>query len=151
MIRIKQREPNGCGLACLAMVTGQTYEKVRTDLQARRYVWLNGDQTPGEHGIHNNVLDLYLERHGFWLQRRYRAHYIAPPRAGARRHRWGHTRDWPCGAWACAHIAQVKQPSGKGHYVVMDAAGHVLDPLREGLFSLRDWPTVENIVGLLRR
>ena len=147
---VRQEQPEGCGLACLAMVTGATYEQVRAAMRTRRYVWLNGERVPGDSGIHNNVLDHYLARHGFWLQRRYRSHVVAPPRPGAaRRHRWTNIRAWPCAPWAPVHIAEVKQPSGNGHYVVMRADGGVLDPLRDGVHDLREWSVVNNIVGLI--
>ena len=50
--------------------------------------------------------------------------------------------------FARVHYASVVQPSNRFHFVVVDHNGGVLDPLREGRFTLYDWAKVNQIVGV---
>lgn len=87
-------------------------------------------------GTNHMALDHVLQQHGFWWQRTYRA--------------WESEGNWPPEPWAPIHLCQVEQPSRNAHFVVMDAWGVVLDPLREGEYRLADWPDVMNVAGLVK-
>lgn len=133
VVWVRQEDAEGCGLATLAMLTGKSYGEVKADIDAQDGHGHNGDWAA--RGVTRVSLDRYLITHGYYLQRRY-AHFYEPG-------------DWPPEPWAPVHFASVKQPSGNSHFVVMDTAGRVLDPMREGEYRLTDWPEVQNVVGLL--
>lgn len=128
-----QEDAHGCGLAVLAMITGTPYERVKVEIESQDGHGHNGNWN--ERGLTHISLDRYLTRRGFYRQRRYKHE----TELGA----------WPPEPWAPVHYASVKQPSGNGHFVVMDSEGNVLDPMREGLFKLTDWPEVNNVCGLV--
>lgn len=131
---VRQEDAEGCGVAVLAMLTGEPYAAVRARIDAEDFHGHSGDWSTN--GITHITLDRYLTFHGFYRQRIYEA--------------WRITEAWPPKPWAPVHFAQVVQPSNNTHFVVMDAEGHVLDPMREGTFSLADWPAVNNVAGLVK-
>jgi len=104
---VAQKEPNGCMVAAVAMVTGCTYDEIREICTA---VW-------GPRGISQPVAHDILAELGFATVTRYRYQ----PRLGRDR------SDWPCAPFAGAHIAQVLVAAGT-HAVAMDEHGVVLDP-----------------------
>lgn len=130
---VHQEDPYGCGLAVLAMLTDEPYDAVKTEVDSWEGEGHNGDWSAG--GVTHYTLDRYLIARGFYLQRIYKDSGLS---------------DWPPDPWAPVHFASVKQPSGNSHFVFMDVHGRVLDPMREGVFTLADWPGVNNVVGLVR-
>jgi hypothetical protein len=130
---VRQEDAQGCGIAVLAMLTGESYAAVKAEIDSQDGHGHNGDWS--ENGVTHITLDRYLTARGFYHQRIYES--------------WGLT-DWPPDPWAPSHFASVRQPSGNSHFVVMDAEGRVLDPMREGDFTLGDWLAVLNVVGLVR-
>lgn len=133
---IRQVHEYGCGLASLAMISGWTYDEVRDWLVAN---WPAGSQTPGEwleqRGIHKGIADYFLAENGYAWRTVY---------AG-----WGQ-KPWPPEPFAPVHLAQVVQPSGNSHYVVMRSDGVVLDPLSDEPKRLTDWSVVNNVQGVWR-
>jgi hypothetical protein len=128
---VPQRDDRGCGLAVLAMLTGQPYEAVKLRIAA--------DAGPSEHrgdwaaeGLTVRAMDRYLARAGFAIQRLYRNMDVP----------------WPPAPWAPLHFAQVVN-SGGMHFVAMDAAGTILDPLHEQPRSFEDWEMVANVAGVV--
>lgn len=150
---VRQWHASGCGVAVLAMLTGRPYGEI-----VKRIAGHDGSGHDGDwnaHGVTHLTLDRVLAEEGFWLQRHYAAWHAdyeepvtdpAPVRRAVPKP--GHT--WPPEPWAPVHYASVQQPSGHGHFVVMLADGRVLDPLREGFYSLSDWPAVNQVTGLRR-
>lgn len=131
---VHQEDPQGCALAVLAMLTGNTYEQVKATVEGEDFHGHNGDWAT--RGLTHISIDRHLAACGFFHRRIYGA--------------WGLADDWPPKPFAAIHYAQVVQPSGNQHFVVMDAEGRVYDPLREGTFTLADWPEVQSVVGLMK-
>jgi hypothetical protein len=131
---VRQEHDYGCGIASLAMVTGDTYDNVRGWLLAN---WPGGTQTPDEwltkRGIHKGIADYYLAAHGYVWRTVYSGWKLAP---------------WPPEPFAPVHLACVQQPSNNSHYVVMRSDGAVLDPLDGEHKRLTDWPSVYNVQGI---
>lgn len=130
---VRQLDQHGCGVACLAMITGHAYEAVRAwfrckawqNAQARHDVpeqsfrdrWEAHDF--GVRGMTDYDLGAYLAEHGFAYALRY---------ANLWQHGIEHRRaPWPPAPFAPVHIVTVYQPTG-GHYVVWLPDGRVLDP-----------------------
>lgn len=104
-VRWVQQEDNiGCGLACLAMITGKTYQEVKAAF------------APFERGITWWETDSYLVDHGYAIARKFKhAAYCKQ------------NRDWPPAPFGDVHICQVYIPAG-GHFIVALRDGSVLDP-----------------------
>lgn len=136
-ILVRQEHDWGCGVAALAMVTGQTYDEVRTwilDHWVHAVLGCDPADWLTKHGVTQYVLDWYLGEHGYVWRRLYRA--------------WVADDSWPPKPFAPVHIAQVVQPSGNAHFVVLMADGLVLDPMSVNPRSLTDWETVNHVQGV---
>lgn len=125
---VGQEDAEGCALAVLAMLSGETYADVKAEVDG----WFDkaAPQDWATNGTSHYTLDRYLAHRGFWMRR----HYAT----------WG----LPLRAFAPLHYASVKQPSGRGHFVAVLHDGTVLDPMREGTYTLEDWAEVNQLVGL---
>lgn len=123
---VGQEDAEGCALAVLAMLTGEIYADVKAEVDG----WSDEPHDWATSGTSHHTLDRYLTRRGFWMRR----HYAT----------WG----LPMVPFAPLHYVSVKQSSGRGHFVAMLSNGDVLDPLREGVFALADWPGINQIVGV---
>jgi hypothetical protein len=135
---VRQEHTWGCGVAALAMVTGQTYDDVRTWILDHWTHAVTGQETPpadwlADHGVTQYVLDWFLGEHGYAWRRIYRA--------------WSNG-SWPPDPFAPAHVAQVVQPSGMAHFVVLTAEGRVLDPMSDTPRSLTDWEQINHVQGI---
>lgn len=129
MKRVQQEETFGCAVASLAMVLGVTYREARALLPAA-----NIDSG----GI------------GVWWTLR-----VAAERGWAYAERWEHYAPegrkrevWPPAPFAPVHICGVVTRANTPHAVVMLADGAVLDPWREGAFTLADYAEVHEVAGL---
>lgn len=133
---VGQEDAGGCGAATLAMLCDCTYGEAKElvdgllwqesgTLEYRPVNWHEG------HPLTTYHLDRVLYMHGYYKQTRYAS--------------WGHDLGKP---FAPVHYAMVVQPSHNYHFVVVLADGSVLDPLREGVYALSDWPVVYQVVGL---
>ena len=130
---VRQEDAKGCGLAVLAMLTGRTYAEVRERVDAVEVGPSEAPRDWARSGCTHYTLDRYLAGEGWFVQRRF-ATYL----------------ELPFAPFAPIHYAQVVQPSGRGHFVVVLADGTVLDPMREGHFRLSEWTKVNQLVGLVR-
>jgi hypothetical protein len=130
-----QEHDYGCGIASLAMVSGDAYGDVHAWLLAnvkntQSAAWLT------ERGIHHGIVEFYLAQHGFVWRTVYEG--------------WG-LDVWPPAPFAPIHVCSVVQPSRNQHFVVMLDDGRVLDPLDGTLgLALMNWPKVNNVVGIWR-
>jgi hypothetical protein len=122
-VLVRQGHANGCALAALAMVTGQTYDEVVTDFTER---WPGEPLNLDERGLYHGDTEWYLAINGYG---------------------WKHD-PWPPQPFAPVHIAAVRQPSGNQHYVVLTGDGTVLDPLDDQPKSLASWERVNNVMGI---
>lgn len=127
---IAQGDVDGCLVACVAMVTGCTYEEIRARV-APSY----------QGGIHTVIAHDLLADLGYAVMVRYR--HIPHLR-----------RDrevWPCPPFAPVHICGVNVPSGH-HAVVLRADGRVLDPWNPARTSLAhpDYRSVDHIDGIFK-
>lgn len=119
----------GCRLACVAMVLGISYAEAKAEAER-----IDGPTDWATQGADYWTSDRILFRYGWAVQRHYVAWYD----------------DWPLKPFAPVHLIEIRQPSGRGHSLVMDADGRVFDPNRPGIFTLADYPEVQNIQGLFR-
>lgn len=140
---VGQEENNGCGIACLAMITGKDYQQVRNEF-AR---FDNSD------GLDPFALDSYLADHGYAVARKYE------------HAEWAHKRfsrtkreTWTPEPFAEVHLAQVQSSTEppRNHFVVVLSDGHVLDPAIKPhpmiLYPLRlyHYSQVWNVAGIVK-
>lgn len=133
LARVAQEDAYGCGLATLAMLTGHSYDQVKRNFDA----WDRPSWDWDKSGCTHIEVDRYLGWQRMAVIRKYGAWYPS----------WERVTPEP---FAPLHYAQVQQPSNSNHFVVMLADGAVLDPYREGVYSLSDWPVVNQLVGVFR-
>lgn len=130
---VAQRESWDCGIAALAMATGESYERVYDDLRA----------SAGPEGINDDLTKDWLFRNDWAWQERtrnvwkggsYHPHVVWPPRP-----------------FANTHICFVEATAG-WHYCVLDFEGRVLDPFKQSRQSLADpdYKRVASVLGLFR-
>lgn len=127
---VPQEDANGCGPACLAMVTGVTYREARDWFRCR--AWQNAQKDgrvlndaekeavePHDFarlGITHFGIEHYLSEHGFAYARMFTTRRPDEPR-----------EPWPPAPIAAAHICAFQMTTGT-HYVVWLRDGRVLDP-----------------------
>ena len=125
---VRQEHPSGCGIAVLAMLTGQTYAKTLKDYQAHF-----GQYDPVTEGIRVTNVPAFLWRHGLFTRT-----VASPDKDG----------EWPPRPFAPMHACEVNNPGG-GHYVVMLDDGRILDPLDGTNFKqLTAWEVVYAVIGV---
>lgn len=139
MNHVPQEHAWGCGVATLAMVTGDTYDGVRRWIVGHWSAKVMGYENAGDwlthRGVSGPVLDWYLAQHGYAWRRVYSGWEPDP---------------WPPEPFAPVHVAQVVQPSGNTHFVAVTSAGTVLDPASTTPRLLTDWPKVNYVQGIWR-
>ena len=131
LARVQQEEPQGCAIACVAMVLGVTYTEAR-----RRC-------TPGAGptGLMTHfVADAVLGEAGFAIRRIYR---VGPGNVPC--------TPWPPAPFAPLHLAEAMTSQG-GHAAVMLADGAILDPWDASRTRLDhpDYLAVHHVAGLWR-
>ncbi len=122
---VHQEDAQGCGIACLAMVTGVSYGQVREEF------------APGweDNGFTTFELDTFLAEHGYATSRKYKC--IT--------HQRRDRETWPPEAWGDVHIACVGT-----HFVVWLRDGTVLDPATPDARRLSDYSTVGSVAVVQR-
>ena len=109
---LEQVDTAGCGIACLAMLMGTTYARVREAFP--RFC--------NNCGIDPPHMDHFLAVNGYAVQRIYPERY----------HDGKQNAPWPPKPFAERHLVLVRQTlkdiSADSHYVVMDWQGRVYDP-----------------------
>jgi hypothetical protein len=124
---VRQRGDKDCGIAVLAMITGQGYEEIRS-----RIPLIDGE-FGGVFGVH---LKQYLEGAGFATVEKHLFHL------NKRRN------PWPPLPFAPLHYCEVVPGKGKLHWVVMLADGTVLDPIADEPRWLSDYMEVNCVTGV---
>lgn len=125
--RVAQEEPDGCLVACIAMVSGRSYAEIRA-MCAASY----------NQGIHDVIADNVLDELGFAVRRRYRHNS---------RLKIDRT-EWPCAPFAPVHIFTADVPAGH-HAAVLLSDGVVLDPWTTARTVLThpDYLKIDSIAG----
>lgn len=131
---IRQKDPYGCALACLAMVTGKAYEEVRAAFVGHDFGVSTRELRTG--GISYVAVDGYLSDHGYAVRRLARYDPVLNL----------HRDPWPVEPFAPVHVCEVI--TSMGHSVVMLADGTVLDPNREEPGRLSDYAAVNYVAGV---
>lgn len=134
---VRQEHDYGCGIAALAMLTGSTYEDVRAWILDNWQNQIMGYERTGswlsKSGVTGPVLDWYLAQRGYVWRKVYSGWKPDP---------------WPPEPFAPVHVAQVIQPSGMAHFVVLTADGRVLDPMSDSPRSLTEWQQINYVQGV---
>ena len=120
---VMQENTFGCGIACLAMVTGALYRTV-----AKFFT-----KDFATKGISLKGIDKYLEKQGCVVERKF-----------------AEGEDWIPKSFAPVHICEVKikEESQNTHYVVMLKSGSILDPMSRKTKKLKDYHQVLNVAGI---
>jgi hypothetical protein len=124
---VPQEDSRGCCVACIAMVTGKTYQEVKA--------WFEmdfNDRGTSQHGIEE-----YLVEHGYTWARK-----------TLYRHNNQQRTPWPPEPFADVHICEVAGTSS--HAVVLLRDGTVLDPLTPEPKRLTDYEKVYYVAAITR-
>jgi hypothetical protein len=124
---VRQQHARGCGAACIAMLAGITYEQAAADF---------GERDWDKSGLVYYQVDAALMNRGFALCRKY---FLD----GQHNER----QPWPPDPFGPVHLCHVIS-GGNRHFVVMDAAGGVLDPLQDMPRRLGDYEAVNNVAAV---
>jgi hypothetical protein len=117
----------GCGIACLAMVMGHTYDAIRKGFSTDE-LW--------DDGVKIGKIENFLHENGYAI----------------RRLEWRRGRRWPPRPFADLHIAFVTPDpyENDGHCVVWLRNGTVLDPGQKEPMKLSDYFGVREVTGVFR-
>jgi hypothetical protein len=126
---VRQVDAFGCGIACVAMVTGRSYADVRALIEA----WWNDRP----HGLTHYVLFEMLSHLGYATVNLWETNQL----------QYRPREPWPPAPFADAHIVLIPFPSG-AHYVVWLRDGAVLDPAKDGAFTLADYIPPRQVIGV---
>ena len=126
---VGQEHPDGCGIACLAMLLGLSYERADELVE-----------TGERKATHHVTLDKILAEQGRAVARIYQT----SPVSRKPRH------PWPPLPFADAHLCQVRvRDAGGQHWVVMEATGAVLDPMSSGFRDLADYWEITSVAAVV--
>ncbi len=128
---IGQEDPNGCLVACAAMILGTDFAYMDATLRKA------GVRNDAE-GLAQNRLENWLAEQGFALQQ------VMIFGVENRRR-----EPWPPLPWADLHLCNVHVTQNY-HGVIMLADGTVLDPLGPEPRKLRDYRAVNSVAGVYR-
>ncbi len=133
---VKQEDAHGCGLAVLAMLTGKTYESVKSDFVK---LTKRPPESFGERGINHIQLDAYLARCGFAISRSGQYDSFTNKKR----------RVWPPRAIHDFNYCEVEQAAtGNWHFVVLLRDGSILDPLMPDIRYYSDYKRIASIAGV---
>jgi hypothetical protein len=131
---VPQEDPNGCAIACVAMVMNWAYRDVRTAL---------GLAFCNHCGVTDELLDGLLANHRYAIARK----FMWDPMTRAPR------ESWPPKPFAPIHIAKVRRSDAAplAHAVIMLDNGAILDPETNGSpLELSDYWKVISVTGVVR-
>jgi hypothetical protein len=129
---VRQEDPFGCAVACIAMVLGRTYESVKAD-------WSNDF---AKDGVTTNQITGYLGDAGCsvlyknlmnWNEKDFARKEMFRP-------------------FAPAHILCIKQlyDATIYHAVVMDAKGKIYDPAGHTDKEVKSWYLLDEVIGVYK-
>jgi hypothetical protein len=126
---VHQEDDFGCAFACLAMITGQTYEHVKHELIECYHK-----------GITDEVIDEYLADKGYFIARRKR--FV----------QWRGNKEGWAAPFAPVHLVAVlcSYEAETEHVVVMLKDGTVLDPTSQQPKQLSDYVRVMYVAGVVK-
>lgn len=128
---IKQEHKLGCGVACLAMLTNQSYEDVLQDISN---VWNEN------RGLYKGIVESYLLDRDYLIKPIYKCCH------------WnGSLRDpWPIQPFAEKHLIEcrVNENSPCYHFIVMDGTGKLYDPALGLDRTYKDYLAILSITGV---
>jgi hypothetical protein len=112
---IKQKDVNGCCIACIAMVTNESYDIIKNF-----FLSLKPNTNFERHGICWDDIAEYLNHKGYTYQFYYRARLGIPDSRPV----------WPLKPFAPIHIMNVMlgTNNSNSHAIVMDNNGIIYDP-----------------------
>lgn len=121
---VGQEDEMGCGVATLAMITGKTYEQVKSDLH---FIDLTKE------GIDDFTFIKYLAEHG-----------LIPVKVESEISQHHHLAS----IYLCV-VTVEKDISGE-HFVLMLKNGQVFDPLTPDIRNLSDYPKINVIYAIMQ-
>lgn len=120
-------------IACLAMVTGKTYDEVLEEFAG---YWKDNSES----GIGDDAFYQYLGQHGYLVQTFKR---IYEPSQTQR-------APWPPLPFAPVHVLGVDY-MGEEHGIVMDNEGIIHDPYDQEIRELSEYPIIYEIIGIWKK
>lgn len=130
VIYVETAEPNGCVIACLAMITNQTFYDV---LQEMEHYWKNEGE---EEGTDDAAWIAYLAARGYAIQD-IEHEYVPEDRL---------IKPWPLKPFAPIHMLFVYAEGP--HAVIMDEDGIIFDPNDALMKAQSDYHRVYRTVGI---
>lgn len=128
---VKQKHQHGCGIACIAMVTGKPYDEIIND-------FLNDFHTEGMTA--QSLMD-YLGDLGFSIVFKRLSHWNNKDFA----------RDEMLRPFAPVHILAIKRKADSlGHFVVMDETGKLFCPNEKSHDQIKDSYLIDEAIGLYK-
>lgn len=126
---VRQEDPNGCLVACMAMIAGLSYQDVRA-LFPR----------VAQGGLTHYAFMDFLARHDFAYQFLFKFDQT----------NYAVRDDWPRAPWADAHICGVDAGRGgeSSHGVVLLRDGTILDPMADAPRRMSDYPKCGYMCGI---
>ncbi len=134
---VKQEDAKGCGIAAIAMLTGQSYVEVNSHLV--KLMNRTADSF-GETGINHLHIDQYLASKGFAIVRRLSFNPFTNRKK----------RSWPRAFCDAAYCEVEQLATGNWHFVVLLRDGSILDPLHSERKSFGDYKRISSITGVFK-
>lgn len=137
LARVAMRGDSDSSVACLAMLTKQSYDTVLADFNS-----VTAGRDIRHDGINEWAMRDYLTEHGYALAAKYRTYMP--------RNQW--RRDWPLAEpFAANHYVQTYESNGRFHYVVWNWTGLVFDPAPgvEAAQLITNYSRVNLVVGVV--
>jgi len=130
---ISQKDSHGCAVACMAMVSGHSYDYVRDFYSAKDF---------SKAGLtHFDYVEFFVE-HGIsinWKWPGYQAKGLNKKRD-----------PWPCKLWAEINIVKVMTLAQTSHAIVVLKDGTVFDPLDPLIPTLSAYKEITQIIGIYK-
>jgi len=130
---ILQEDEKGCGLACVAMICGHTYQEAKAKVVP--HCW-------GGQFTHYDAFE-YFNLHGFSYQHWYRhTRFILPEHDSI----FPERSPWPI-ATPFADFHMLLTRGDIGHWVAMDFTGEIYDPVRGRGKKIEEYEVMQ-IIGV---
>ena len=136
---VRQEDAKGCGLACIAMITGKTYAEIKAMVKPSYY-------EVGASLVYN--LDGLLSDLGYAYAPKYPvAHYCT---VAGEDSTWPRRDPWPSEPFADVHLVEVHCHGAPcGHFIVMLRDGTIYDPDTQEPRKLTDYASVDSMIAVV--